>query len=57
MLVRGTIPVVALAAGGGNNNNKITFKNSAPITDCISANTQADIVKDIDIVMLMYNLI
>ena len=35
------------------------FKNCAPFTDCISKinNTQVDHVKDIDVVMPMYNLI
>ena len=35
------------------------FKNCAPFTNCISEinNAQVDHAKDIDIVMLMYNLI
>ena len=38
---------------------KVTFKNCAPFTNCISEinNTQVDNAKDIDIVMPMYNLI
>ena len=55
----GTITVAALAAGGGNNNRKVTFKNCAPFTDCISEinNTQVDNAKYIDMVIPMYNLI
>ena len=38
---------------------EIIFKNCAPFTDCISEinNTQVDNAKDLDVVMLMYNLI
>ena len=54
---KGNYTSCSISRGEGKNNSKITFKNSAPVTDCISANIQADIVKDIDIVMLMYNLI
>ena len=38
---------------------RLTLKNCAPFTNCISEinNTQVDNAKDIDIVMLMYNLI
>ena len=59
ILVSGTITVAALAAGGGNNNRKVTFKNCAPFTDCISEinNTQVDNAKYIDMVIPMYNLI
>ena len=59
ILVSGTITVAALAAGGGNNNRKVTFKNCAPFTDCISEinNTQVDNAKYIDIVIPMYDLI
>ena len=39
-------------------NKGVIFKDCAPYTDCISEiNTQIDDVKDIDIVMPMYNLI
>ena len=38
---------------------EIIFKSCAPFTDCISEinNTQVDNAKDLDVVMLMYNLI
>ena len=62
ILVKGTISVNNTAAAGAavnNNNKKVTFKNCAPFTNCISEinNTQIDNAKDIDIVMPMYNLI
>ena len=58
MLVSETLTVSALTAGGGNNGIEVVFKNCAPFTDCISEknNTQIDNAKDIDVVMLMYNL-
>ena len=43
-----------------NKNNKQTiFNNCAPFIDCVTEinNTQVDIVKDLDVVMLKYNLI
>ena len=60
--VRGTITVNNTAADGAaanNNNKKVTFKNCAPFTNCISEinNTDLDNAKDLDIVMPMYNLI
>ena len=62
ILVKGTITVNNTAAQGAaanNTNKKVIFKNCAPFTNCISEinNTQIDNVKDIDIVMPMYNLI
>ena len=62
ILVKGTISVNKTAAAGAaanNTNRKVTFKNCAPFTNCISEinNTQIDNAKDIDIVMPMYNLI
>ena len=62
VLVKGTIAVNNTAAADANANNtnrKVIFKNCAPFTNCISEinNTQIDNVKDIDIVMPMYNLI
>ena len=63
ILVKGTSTVNNTAAEGAdaNNINKkvILFKNCAPFTNCISEinNTQVDNTKDIDIVMIMYNLI
>ena len=40
-------------------NKGVIFKNCAPFTNCLSEinNTQIDNAKDIDVVMLMYNLI
>ena len=62
IVVKGTISVNNTAAQGAavnNSNKKVTFKNCAPFTNCISEinNTQIDNAKDIDIVMPMYNLI
>ena len=62
ILVKGTITVNNTAAQGAvanNTNKKVIFKNCAPFTNCISEinNTQIVNAKDIDIVMLMYNLI
>ena len=62
ILVKGTITVnntAAADAGANNTNKKVIFKNCAPFTICISEIniTQVDNVKDIDIVMPMYNLI
>ena len=62
ILVKGNISVNNTAADGAaanNTNKKVIFKNCAPFTDCISKinNAQVDNAKDIDIVMLMYNLI
>ena len=46
------------AAAPNKRNKKVTFKNCAPFTDCISEvnNTEMDHIKDIDVVMPMYNL-
>ena len=57
----GTITVqdkVAVEADTNNTNKKVTFKNCAPFTDCISEinNTQVDNSKNI-VVMPVYNLI
>ena len=40
-------------------NNQVIFKHCVPFTDCIIKmnNAQIDNVKDLDFVMLMYNLI
>ena len=62
ILVKGDISVcnnAAAGAAGNNINKKVTFKNCAPFTNCISKinNTQIDNAEYIDIVMLMYNLI
>ena len=48
------------AAKKSNERNKgVMFKNSAPFSDCISEinYTQIDNAKDIDVLILMYNLI
>ena len=49
------------AAGMAVNNTdkKVTFKNCAPFTDCMTEinNTQVDDAQKIDVVMPMYNLI
>ena len=59
ILASGTIRVASLGASVGNNDLKIVFKNCTPFTDCISKinNTQRDKVKDINVVMAMYNFI
>ena len=62
ILVKGTITVADTSAAGvaaNNTNKKVIFRNCTPFTNCISEinNKQADNAKDIDIVMLMYNLI
>ena len=55
----GTITIAELATGGRNNNIQVESKNCASFTDCIRQinNAQIDNPKDIDVVMLMYNLI
>ena len=62
ILVKGNITVnnnAGAGAAASNINKKVTFKNCAPFTNCISKinNTQADNAEYIDIVMPMYNLI
>ena len=62
ILVKGNISVnntAGIIADASNTNKKVIFKHYAPFTDCISKinNTQVDNAKDIDIVMLIYNLI
>ena len=62
ILVKGKITVddtLAAGAAANNTNKKVMFKNCPSFTNCISEinNTQVDNAKDIDIVMLMYNLI
>ena len=54
-----TVAAAAAAAAAANNRKNIIIKNCAPFTNCISeiSNTQIDNAKDIEIVMLMYNLI
>ena len=60
ILVKGAMSIAVQAGDNPNNaNKKVVFKNCAPFTDCISEinNTEIDIVKHIDVVMPMYNLI
>ena len=64
ILVKGIITITgagadAAATQGDERDKGVVFKNCAPFTNCISEinNTQVDNAKDIDIVMLMYNLI
>ena len=60
ILVKGTItvPNTGTAAAANNRNKKVTFKNCAPFTDCISEiNSKIDHANDIEVVMPMYNLI
>ena len=64
ILVKGTITINgrgadAAARQADERDKGVVFKNCAPFINCISEinNTQIDNVKDIDIVMPMYNLI
>lgn len=62
LLARGTILVANTKAADANRNNpdeKVIFKNCAPLKNCITKtnNTEVHNTRDIDIVMLMYNLI
>ena len=64
VLVKGTITVIGVGADNAaraadGDNKKAVFKNCAQFTDCITElnNTQVDNAKDLDVVMLMYNLI
>ena len=62
IFVKGAITINNTAANSAVKNNtgkKVTFKNCAPFTNCISEinNTQVNNAKDIDIVMPMYNLV
>ena len=54
-----TITVPNTAGAGASNIKNMIMKNCTPLTNCISkiSNTQIDNAKDVDIVMLMYNLI
>ena len=49
----------AAAIEAGEKNKELIFKICAPFTDCISEinSTPVDNAKDLDVVMLMYNLI
>ena len=64
MLVKWTITITEVggdvAAGKTKEKNKqVAFKNGVPFTDSISEknNTLVENAKDLDVVMLMYNLI
>ena len=64
ILVKGTITITSegdndAAKRLDERNKGVIFKNCAPFTKCISRinNTDIDNARDIDIVMLMYNLI
>ena len=63
-LVNGPIAITGAGADEaakqlGERNKGVIFQNCAPFTDCISEinNTQGDNAKDLDVVLLMYNLI
>ena len=60
--MEGTITVANFAsavADANKTSGKVIFKNCAPFTNCISeiSNAQVNNVKDLDILMPMYNLI
>ena len=64
ILVKGTITITGagddvVARQADERDKGVVFKICAPFTNCISKinNTQVDNAKDIDIVMLVYNLI
>ena len=62
ILVKRTMKIPNTAAAGAavnDSNKKVTFKNFALFTDCITeiSNTQVDDAQKIDIVMPMYSLI
>ena len=64
ILVKGTITIIgagddAAARRADERNKRVTFKNCAPFTKCLSRinNTDIENAHDIDIVMPMYNLI
>ena len=59
ILVSETAMVVESASGRENDNIQAAFKIVFPFTNCISEknNRKIDNAKDIDVVMLMYNLI
>ena len=60
-LVKGTAKVTntGTAAASNNKNKKVSFKNCAPFTDCISEinNKEINDTKNIDVVISIYNLI
>ena len=64
ILVKGSITITeieadATAREGDERKKEVIFRNYAPLTNCISKmnNAQVDNAKDVDVVMLMYDLI
>ena len=64
ILVKGTITIIrrradAAARQADERDKELIFKNCTPFTDCVSEinNIQVENAKDLDIVILMYNLI
>ena len=64
ILVKGNITLVGQGAieaeqQTDRNIKQVTFKNSAPFTDCVTEinNTKVDNLKDLDVVTMVYNLI
>ena len=64
ILVKGIITVVGAGAAtaaiqADRNNKQAIFKNSAPFTEYITEvnNTQTDDARDLNVVMIVYNLI
>ena len=64
LIVKGIIAVAwqeadAAAIAADRNDKQAIIKNCAPFTDCISGinNTQVDNAKNLDVVMLVYDLI
>ena len=62
--VKGKITIIGegddtAARQADKRNKEVVFKNYAPFSDCISEinNTQVDNAKDLNVVMLLYNLI
>ena len=60
IIVQGTMSVAntKVTPAAKNNDKEVVFKNSAPLTDCISEinNTYIDDGKDNDVVMPRYNV-
>ena len=53
-----TVENIEIAAVPNHRNKKVIFKNCGMFTDCVSEinNKEVDHAKDIDVVILMYNL-
>ena len=62
-LVKGKITITGeddtAARQADKRNKEVVFKNYAPFSDCVSEinNTQVDNAKDLNVVMLLYNLL